>query len=229
MRTQPSKRVDAIIPVNVVKLAKARLSPVLKPDERAHLTLAMLNDVLGAVRGVRRIGRVTVVSADQNVRKIARSYISSFIWEGERRGLNKGVRLAILDSEEKGASAVVIIHADIPFANSRDLSRFLAKCEEYSVGLVPSRDGYGTNVLFLKPPGIIKPVFGRHSFQKHQSMCKRRNLKHEVFHSRNLGFDIDEPEDLKRLLRCRLRGETGRFLRDESRKHSVRSVSESRG
>jgi len=223
LRTQPStqKRVDAIIPVNVVKLAKTRLSPALKPDERAHLTLAMLNDVLGAVCGVRRISRVTVVSADQTVRKIARSYKSHFIWEGERRGLNKGVRLAITDSEQRGASAVVVIHADLPFANSRDLSQFLAKCEEYSVGLVPSRDGYGTNVLFLKPPEIIKPVFGRHSLQKHQCLSKRMNLKLEVFHSRHLGFDIDEPKDLRQLLRCRVRGETGRFLRsmrDESRK-----------
>lgn len=215
MKIPPSKReqVDAIIPVNVVKLAKARLSSVLKPSDRARLTVAMLKDVLSAVSKVERISRVTVVSADRKVRQIAKSYDFNFIWEGKRRGLNKGVRLAILDSELGGARAVVVIHADLPFADSREIRRFLSKCENHSVGLVPSRDGNGTNVLFLKPPGIIGPVFGRHSFQKHQSLTKQRGLPLNVFRSRSLGFDVDEPKDLRWLLRSRPRGETDKVLR----------------
>jgi len=220
LKIQAAERdqVYAIIPVNVIKLSKERLSPLLSSGDRARLTVAMLNDVLRVVSRVRVISRVTVVSADRRVRRIARSYNANFIWEGKRRGLNKGVRLAILDSEGRGASAVVVIHADLPFANSQEISRFLSRCENHSVGLVPSRDGNGTNALFLKPPGILRPVFGTHSFQKHQSLAKQRNLAVKVVRSRTIGFDVDEPEDLRRLQRCRLRGETGKLLRTAKRR-----------
>ena len=173
----------------------------------------MLNDVLRAVSGVKMISRVMVVSADRRVRRIANSYNANFIWEGERRGLNKGVRLAVADSERKGASAVVVIHTDLPFINSREISQFLTRCQGHAVGLVPSRDGNGTNALFLKPPGILRPVFGRHSFQKHQSLAKKCNLAVKVVRSRAIGFDVDEARDLRRLQGSRLRGETGKLLR----------------
>ena len=132
MKLQAAERneIFAIIPVNVIKLAKGRLSPILSSGDRARLTIAMLNDVLSAVSRVRMIGRVTVVSADRRVRQIAKSYNANFIWEGKRRGLNKGVRLAVVDSERKGASAVVVIHADLPFANPREISRFLSRCQQ---------------------------------------------------------------------------------------------------
>jgi 2-phospho-L-lactate guanylyltransferase len=175
--------------------------------------IAMLKDVLNTVSKVRMISRVTVVSSDLSVRRIARTYNANFLLEGKRRGLNKGVRLAILESERKRASAVVVIHADLPLANSSEISRFLRGCENHSVGIVPSRDGNGTNALFLKPPGILKPVFGRRSFWKHRSLAKRNNLTVKVFHSKAIGFDVDEPKDLRRLQRSRMKGETGKLLR----------------
>jgi 2-phospho-L-lactate guanylyltransferase len=206
-------QIYAIIPVNVIRLSKGRLSPILNSVDRARLMVAMLKDVLSAVGKVRMISRVTVVSADMSVRKIARAYNANFIWEGTRRGLNKGVRLAILASERKRASAVVVVHADLPLANSREISRFLSRCANHSVGLVPSRDGNGTNALFLKPPGILRPVFGRRSFWKHQSLAKQSKLAVKVVRSSAIGFDVDEPKDLRRLQRCRVKGETGKLLR----------------
>jgi 2-phospho-L-lactate guanylyltransferase len=203
----------AIVPVNVIRLSKQRLSPILNATDRARLTVAMLNDVLRSARKVQAIKRVTVVSADTKVRRIAKAHNANFIWEGRRRGLNKGVRLAVADTERRGASAVVVIQSDLPYASSLEISRFLARCNSHSVGIVPSRHGDGTNALFLKPPSIMKPLFGKHSCQKHQVQAKQRGLSLKVIRSRAIGFDVDEPEDLRRLLRCRLSGETGKFLR----------------
>jgi len=210
-----SKRASifAIVPVNVIKSSKQRLSPILNPADRARLTVAMLNDVLKSVGKVRMIKGVTVVSADLGVRPIAKSHNANFLWEGSRRGLNKGVRLAVVDSERKGASAVIVIHSDLPFASPREISRFLNQCRSHSVGILPSRDGDGTNALFLKPPGIMRPHFGRHSYQKHRVRAKERGLPVKVIRSRTMGFDVDDPEDLRRLLQCQLLGETGTFLR----------------
>jgi 2-phospho-L-lactate guanylyltransferase (CobY/MobA/RfbA family) len=79
--------------------------------------------------------------------------------------------------------------------------------------MVPSRDGSGTNVLYLKPPSIMKPLFGKQSYQKHRHQAEKLGVSFKIVRSRTLGFDVDEPRDLKRLLSYRGISETGKFLR----------------
>jgi len=85
-RRQRFAKVHAIVPVNVLKLSKLRLRRVLNPAERAQFSVAMLTDTLEALRKVKRLDSVTVVSGDSAVRKIARSHGASWLWEGKRRG-----------------------------------------------------------------------------------------------------------------------------------------------
>lgn len=205
--------VHAIVPVKTLTLAKARLASVLNPAERAQFSVAMLVDTLDALRKVKKLHSITVVSADRSVRNIAGLHGATWLWEGKRRGLNKAVRLAIRDSKAKGASAALIMPADIPLVASREIVDFLDHAASYSVALTPSKDGTGTNALLMHPPGIIRPVFGRNSFQKHLALASRLGLSRRVIRARGISFDIDEPKDLKRLMNLRVRNETGRFLR----------------
>jgi 2-phospho-L-lactate guanylyltransferase len=177
----------------------------------------MLADTLEALRKVRRLDRVTVVSADRNVKKIAAAHGASFLWEGKRRGLNKGVRLAIRESGRKGASAALIVHADIPLVTPRDILEFLNRAKGYSVALAPSKDGTGTNALLTRPPGAIQAVFGRASFRRHLALSDREGFSHRVIRTTGLSFDVDEPKDFRRLMHHSLRNETGRFLRETRR------------
>ena len=201
------------MPVNVLKASKARLAPILDSSSRVQLSVAMLSDLLAALRKVRRIHRVTVVSADSAVQRIVRPLGTVFLWEGKRRGLNKGVRLAIRESERRGATAVLVIHADIPLVAASDILQFLNDSKRDAVALTPSKDGHGTNALLLRPPNVIRPAFGKNSFRKHLSLARQRNLSRKVVLSKAIGFDVDVPSDLKRLMRYSLRNETGRFLR----------------
>jgi len=205
-------KVHAIVPVNVLKLSKARLTPVLSPAERAQFSVAMLADTLEALRKVKRFDRVTVVSADYAVRKIARSHGASWLWEGRRRGLNKAVRLGIRESKHKGASATLIIHADLPLITPREILEFLDHATGYSVALTPSKDGTGTNALLLHPPEVIRPVFGNHSFQRHLALADRQGVSRRVIRTRGISFDVDEPKDFRQLMRYHMRNETSRFL-----------------
>lgn len=168
--------VHAIVPVKTLTLAKTRLAPVLDPTERARFSVAMLVDVLEALRKVKKLHSVTVVSADRSVRKIAWLHGATLLWEGKSRGLNTAVRLAIRDSKFKGASAALIMPADIPLVTSREILNFLDHAAGYAVALNPSKDGTGTNALLMHPPGIIRPVFGRNSFQKHLALANRQGL-----------------------------------------------------
>jgi len=216
----------AIVPVNVLKLSKARLAPLLSPLERAQLSVAMLEDTLEALRKAKRLDRITVVSADYAVRKIARLHGASWLWEGRRRDLNKAVRLGIRESKHKGASAALIIHADIPLITPREIVDFLDHADGYSVALAPSKEGTGTNALLMQPPGVIRPLFGRDSLQKHLALADRQGISHRVIRAIGISFDVDEPKDLRRLMRRRMRNDTGRFL-NEMRRRKLTNTPES--
>ncbi len=204
--------VHAIVPVNVLSKSKARLSPILSPAGRRELSVAMLRDVLAALRKAKRISRVTVVSADKSVREIATRSGAHFLWEGRRRGLNKGVKLAIRTSERRGALAVLVIHADLPLVKPSEIDGFVKQSHGYSVALIPSKDGSGTNALFMNPPHVIRPVFGHRSFKRHLRLAKQRGLVSKVLKFRGISFDIDKPQDLIQLGRRHSRNFTGRFL-----------------
>lgn len=215
MKKRPRRigRIHAIVPVNILRKSKARLSRLLNPSEREKLTASMLKDVLSALTRSRRIRWVTVVSADRSVGKISRHFSASFLWEGKRRGLNKAVRMAIHQSQNKGAGAVLIVHADLPLLKAREVDRFLEQAKAYSVAVAPSSDGRGTNALFMNPPQAIPPVFGKESFRRHLALAKKMDASVKIIRRKGLSFDVDAPQDLAKLMRRPLRNETGQFLR----------------
>jgi 2-phospho-L-lactate guanylyltransferase len=172
----------------------------------------MLADVLSTLRKSRNISSATVVSADKNAMRIVRRFGAHFVWEGRRRGLNKGLRLAIRKSEQRGCSGVLVIHADLPLLTPKEIERFLSRARGYPVALNPSKDGSGTNALLLKPPQVIQPTFGKGSFRKHVSLTNQKKVRYRVMRFRGISFDVDEPIDLRKLMHQRIQNETGRFL-----------------
>ena len=62
--------VYAVVPVKSLGASKKRLSPVLSPQERGQLTLAMLEDVLSALQ-TSIVNDTVVVSDDLDVHDIA--------------------------------------------------------------------------------------------------------------------------------------------------------------
>ena len=207
----------AVVPANVLHVSKARLASHLDASSRSRLSAAMLVDVLHTLQKVRRIRRITVVSADFAVRRIARLMRVHFLWEGKRRGLNKGVRLAMRDAKRRNFSAALILPSDIPLITPREVLRFLHFSNGYSVAVTPSKDGAGTNALFLRPPRAINPAFGKNSFRKHLSLANRKALSARIVKSVGIASDVDEPADVASLRRLLLRNETGRFLRTMDR------------
>lgn len=204
--------VDVVVPVNVLRKSKARLAPILTPAERKQLSVSMLKDVLSALKRARRVRSITLVSADRQVSAIARRFGAGFLWEGKRRGLNKGVKLAVERAEQTGAPAVLVIHADLPLLKPIEIDAFLEKSHAFPVGVTPSKDG-GTNALLLRPPRVIKPVFGKNSFRRHLKLTKQKKTRCKVLGISGIRFDVDEPNDLIRLMHEPLRNQTGRFLK----------------
>jgi len=206
------ERVHAIVPLKIIKKSKTRLS-ALPPQDRAKLTVAMLSNVLSALKKSRGIGDVTVVSADKSASRIASRHGAKFLPERRRHGLNSALRLAIEELEQRNTGTAMIIHADLPLLTSRDVDKFLSRAKGFQIAIVPCKNGTGTNALLLRPPNAIPPVFGKGSFETHLSLAKKTKFRWRVLRIRGIQFDIDDPRDLRKFTRQDARGESFRFLR----------------
>ena len=213
MNSKRTDRICAIVPVNVLRTSKTRLAKRLDASSRARLSEAMLLDVLHALQKVRRISRITVVSADFAVRRIIAPTRVHFLWEGKRKGLNRAVRLGMRDAHRRKFSAALVVPSDIPLVTAREITRLLRSSDHYPVAITPSKDEGGTNALLLRPPEVIEPAFGKNSFRKHISLANQKRLPVRVVKSPGIASDVDDAADLAGLKRHLLRNETGRFLR----------------
>ena len=211
-QSSPRQGVHVIDPVKVLSKSKIRLSPILDSKGRADLTVAMLKDVLFALSNARRVESVTVVSAARKLRRVADQFRSEFIWEGRRRGLNRALMLAIKHVVKRGRSAILVIHADLPFVTGREVDEFLARSSRYEVAFNPSKDEDGTNALFLQSAEMIKPAFGKNSYEKYVALARTKGLRYKVVKLNRIGSDIDEPKDFLQLMSHHGGRNTGLFM-----------------
>lgn len=190
------ERVWAIVPVKSLEVAKSRLAPALRPEERRALCLGMLEHVLGALAATRRIGHRVVVSPDPQVLSLAR-----------RRGglpvrdpgleLNDALRLGVAAALARGAEAVMMLPVDLPLLRGRELKRLLARAvEEPCVVVARAAADGGTNALLVRPPGALEPCFGAKSFEAHCRQARERGISLHIFEAPGLALDLDTPESL---------------------------------
>ncbi len=202
--------VFAVVPVKRLSVSKRRLSGVLNPQERRLLTLAMLEDVLSALKSS-VVQNVVVVSNDPLVCQVAVKFgVSYFSVAGV--GLNADVGEATEWCVQRGAGSVLLLPADIPLLSFKDVNSIVALgIEASSVVLSPSLNG-GTNALFQNPPNLIPACFGPKSFVKHVREARHKGLRARFYCSVGVVVDVDSAKDLKRLLDIQNSTRSRRFL-----------------
>jgi 2-phospho-L-lactate guanylyltransferase len=185
----------AIVPVKSLSLAKGRLAGILTAAERQALVKAMLGDVLAALGAARGVDRVGVVSRDREVLALAADARAEGLLDREQ-DLNGALGLAAGRYASSGATAVLVVPADVPLITPGEIERFVGMhAGARGVALAPSRDG-GTNALLVWPPLALPFQFGRGSLARHQEMARERGLAPRLFHAPGLELDIDHPDDL---------------------------------
>jgi 2-phospho-L-lactate guanylyltransferase len=202
--------VYAIVPVKNLSKSKARLSNVLSQEERQLLTLAMLEDVLRALRSS-VISRVVVIGSDLTLQALTSRFGLSYIFESSR-GLNQATQLATEWCVHNGAASTLIVPADVPLITGEDINRIvkLGSKERMAV-IAPSADG-GTNALFQKPPNLIPASFGPDSFINHAKRALSKRIPIKFYYSKNTSLDIDSLDDLRDFLEIRNQTISRRFL-----------------
>jgi 2-phospho-L-lactate guanylyltransferase len=191
-------RIAAIIPVGTLEAAKSRLGGALDAEERQDLAERFLARTLRAALAVERLADILVVSPDREVLRRA-SDLGARTLRQRSSGLNAGLDEAREDVVAGGAGAILVLPIDLPFVTAAAIAEVLAPIDatgpDRRVVLVTDRHGTGTNVLALRPPGIIWFTFGQGSRVAHREAAASAGAAYAEVDG-PLAFDLDTPADL---------------------------------
>jgi 2-phospho-L-lactate guanylyltransferase len=164
---------------------KTRLSPVLDPGERRAFALAMLRDVLDALRAA---GAEPELLATAPVEVDVPGTV-------DERDLTGAVNGVLADA---GDEPVAVVMADLALATSAAVERLLAAGRDADVTIVPGRGG-GTNALVVAHPSFRVDYHGA-SVRDHRRAAAALGAAVREVDSFRLATDVDEPSDLTEVL-----------------------------
>jgi 2-phospho-L-lactate guanylyltransferase len=184
----------AVVPVKSLQETKSRLAVALSPEERASLTLAMLNHVLSTIRESGVISSIGIISPNSKELSLPDDIA---VIEQTRSGLNNHLEEGREWAISNGADALMIIFSDMPLLTPEDIKAItnLGRTEG-TVVLAPDRHGGGTNIMLSHPASLSVFAFGQGSYHKHRGQTLAEGCRIETYISEGTSLDIDTPEDL---------------------------------
>ncbi len=137
-----------------------------------------------------------VISHDERVQALTRSFGFDFLCEQKPFSLNNAIAIACKKCYEKGATEVLILPADLPLISNRSLLIILENnINPPVVVITPDRRREGTNSLLINPVNGFNFHYGENSFEIHQSTAHSMNYRVEIVTDPGLELDLDLPED----------------------------------
>ncbi|HJU58708.1 MAG TPA: 2-phospho-L-lactate guanylyltransferase [Nitrososphaeraceae archaeon] len=192
------KKIAAVIPMKNLNFAKSRLSTILTWQQRKNLIFFLLDITIKALKESRLITEIIVVSSDKTIEKFSFENSLKFIKEDSDSGVNNAVILADRYCINNNIDANIVIPHDLPFISAKEIDQICNNSEKYPKCIIicPSKRFDGTNILFRKPPNVIKTFYDDNSYMNHLKEAQKYNLPIESLELDNLMFDIDTREDL---------------------------------
>ena len=192
----------AVVPIRGLATAKTRLGPELDPATRRMLVEAMLRRTLTATRDARSLAGTVVVTKDPGVAGLAHDHHAVGLVE-RLPGLNEAIEAAGSVAIARGATAMLVLPADLPAVSAAAIDALVAAAagapdpgaDGGLVALVTDRHGRGTNALLLSPPAVIAPAFGEDSRAAHRAAAASAGARF-VEVGGPLSLDVDTPADL---------------------------------
>jgi len=191
--------------------AKSRLSPILSRGERQELTSLLLVGVLGALREAGLLASTHLVSSDPEMLQLATRLGASTVREARDEGVNAAVEAGVRALESP--SRVLVLPSDLPILRPSNLRHIMALSELLQVVIAPSASFNGTNALVFLPRVGPPLSYDNDSFWNHVRGSGRKGLSVGVVSSPGLTFDLDSPDDLRKLARARTNNPAVEFAR----------------
>jgi 2-phospho-L-lactate guanylyltransferase len=198
-------RTWALVPIRGLESAKTRLGEDLDAEERRDLVVELLRRTLVASRDARRVAGTVVVTMDPAAAGMARDHRAIGLVE-RAPGLNEAIVAARSVAMARGASAVIVLPADLPAIDAAAVDAVIEAAENAVpaaaraasagvVALVTDRHATGTNVLVASPPDLIDPMFGPGSRDLHRAAVAAAGAT-LVELDGPLSLDVDTAADL---------------------------------
>ena len=182
--------------------AKQRLQPALDPQARR--ALARKNARL-AVRAAREGDHVLVVAGGRVAADAAGRWGAEVMLEPRQEGQNVAARRGINRAIECGADSVLLLSSDLPLVTPKAVRELLDSVAELRAPVavaVPAVGRGGTNALYLRPADAIGLHFGDDSLAKFRHEAETRGVRFAIHESSAMALDLDEPSDLRHLIRA---------------------------
>ena len=180
------ENVAVVVPIRSFRAGKGRLAGVLSDAARASLARTMAQRVLDAAAPL----PVYVVTSDEEVVAFASDNGAKVV--ADAGSLNAAADAGRAAVAADGFAMVIVAHADLadptPFAWVADFD---------GVTLVPDRHGGGSNVMALPTRAAFTFAYGEGSRARHEAEARARGLALRVVDDASLGWDVDEPSDLR--------------------------------
>ena len=170
---------------------KSRLAEWMSSDRRLSLVRAMLGHVVQTLRETPGVDRIAVVSPEHG--DLAGDVIAL---ADPGRGLNYAMMHASAEARRRGATRLLIVHADLPLLRSTEVATLIGAAESTGVAVAPDRAGSGTNALCLSSLSRFRFRFGPGSLRKHLAEAAMHGMPPVLVRSPGLAFDVDQMADL---------------------------------
>ena len=187
----------AVVPVKELDRAKERLVPVLSPQLRQELMLAMLEDVLTAIAATPNLAGLAVVTVDLAARRLASRYGARIIEVGARDGHTSAVTAAGRLFAAEGHPGMLTVPGDVPLVTPVEIDQLItAHAPAPAFTIAPSRDERGSNAILCSPPDAVPLRFGEDSFLPHLRAAEACGIRPGVLRLPGIALDVDTPDDL---------------------------------
>jgi 2-phospho-L-lactate guanylyltransferase len=195
--------IAAVVPVKALDASKSRLAARDREWAR-DLSLAMMGDVVEALRAVAGLGRVAVVTPDPQVARAALQAGAEALLR-DAPGLNPSIELAAAELAPGPGEGVLVVLGDVAALAAHEVERLLEAGAAGGAALAPSRDG-GTSALLRIPRDAIPARFGPDSAKRHREEALRAGVRYVELALPSLAIDVDVVEDAQEILRCETLG-----------------------
>lgn len=193
-------KIAAVIPMKSLHSAKSRLSNILTAQQRKNLAMYLLDATIKEIKKSCIISEIIIVSNDKAVKNYSCLNNLKFIKDSEE-GVNKAVILADNYCINNGINANIVIPHDLPFISAKEIDKICTMSNKYHKCIIicPSKRFDGTNILFRKPPDVIKTHYDDNSYMNHLKEAYKFKIPIESLDIVKLRFDLDTKEDLLEL------------------------------
>lgn len=204
------KGLAVIVPVK--SGGKSRLSTVLSEAERGALVRSLFRGLMKTLTGAGVVKSCLVVSSDREVLSMALSYGAHPVPESGDHGVNSAVRIGMTEAD--WAKEFLVLPADLPRFRGSDLGAILRlRRAGLRVLLSPSYAFDGTNALLFPREPPLSISYDANSFWNHLASASKLRFPVGVCARDGIMFDVDSPEDLRRLAGSESRSEAAALAR----------------